>query len=83
MIATADTFTKVHNMLADIMTRVGKVNDWSTSHNSPLEYSKLALINFAYGSSTRERLPLHLLQRVINPLMSTKYLRVIFDQNLS
>jgi hypothetical protein len=31
MIATADTFAKAHNMLADMMTRVGGVNNWSTS----------------------------------------------------
>ena len=83
MITTADTFAKVHDMLADMMTRVRRVNDWSMSHNSPLEYSKLALINFAHSSSMKERLPLCLPQRVINPSMSTKYLRVIFDQNLS
>ena len=83
MIVTADTFAKVHNILVDMMTRAGGVNDWSTSHNSPLEYLKLALIDFAHGSSTKERLSLQLPQRVIDPLTSTKYLGVIFDQNLS
>ena len=83
MIATADTFAKAHDILVDMMTRAGGVNDWSTLHNSPLEYSKLALIDFAHGSSMKERLPLQLLQRVIDPSTSTKYLRVIFNQNLS
>jgi hypothetical protein len=58
MITIADTFAKVHDMLADIMIRVRRVNNWSMSHNSPLEYSKLALINFAHSSSIKERLPL-------------------------
>ena len=83
MIATADTFAEAHDMLADMMTRAGGVNNWSVSHNSPLEYSKLALIDFPHSSSAKERLPLQLPQRVINPSVSTKYLRVIFDQNLS
>ena len=65
-----------------MMTREDGVINWSTSHNSPLEYSKLALIDFAHQNSTKPRPQLQLPNRTINPVTSTKYLGVIFDQNL-
>jgi hypothetical protein len=61
MVATADTFAEVHNMLADMMTRARGVNNWSILHNSPLEYFKLALIDFTHSSSMKKRLPLHVI----------------------
>jgi hypothetical protein len=50
MAATADTFEETHDMLRDMMTREGGVSDWSVDHNSPLEYSKLALMDFTHSS---------------------------------
>jgi len=81
MIATADTFPEAHEKLWSMMTRVGGVTDWSTQHNSPLEYSKLALVDFAHSCSSKKREPLRLLQIEVHPLESTKYLGVIFNQN--
>jgi len=83
MIASADTFPKVHEMLVDIMTRLGGVAEWSTLHNSPLEYLKLVLVDFAHSSSPKERTPMQLLQKEITPSASAKYLGVIFNQNLN
>jgi len=83
MIATADTFPKAHEMLVNMMTRPGGIVEWSTIHNSPLEYSKLALVDFAHSCSPKERVPLQLLQKEITPSASAKYLGVIFDQNLN
>ena len=57
--------------------------EWSSLHNSPLEYSKLVLVDFAHRHSSKRRSPLCLLQTIIQPTESTKYLGVIFDQNLS
>ena len=82
LIATADNFTEAHDKLADMMCREGGVSDWSTTHNSPLEYSKLALIDFAHRSSSKTRTPLQLPQRQILPTSSTKYLGVVIDQSL-
>ena len=82
MIVTADTFPEAHEKLLSMMTRVGGVTDWSTQHNSPLEYSKLALVDFAHGRSSKEREPLKLPQIKVRPAKSTKYLGVIFDQHL-
>jgi hypothetical protein len=48
-----------------------------------LEYTKLALIDFAHRSCPKERPPLSLLQCEIQPINNTKYLGVIFDQNLN
>ena len=82
LIATADNFEEAHRILANMMTRQNGVSDWSTSHNSPLEYSKLALIDFAHQSSTKTRPQLTLPHKTIKPIASAKYLGVIFDQNL-
>src|SRR5579863_6174974 len=83
MVVIADTFEEAHRTLADMMTREGGVMDWSKTHNSPLEYSKLALIDFAHPASTKERTSLLLPSREVKPASSTKYLGVILDQHLN
>jgi hypothetical protein len=83
MVATAETFDEAHTKLADMMGREGGVSEWSKIHNSPLEYSKLALIDFAHRSSSKARMTLQLLQIRIEPSTSMKYLGVIVDQNLN
>jgi hypothetical protein len=65
-----------------MMCRAGGVSDWSKTHNSPLEYTKLALIDFAHRSNSKSRTVLQLPQRSIEPTNSTKYLGVIVDQSL-
>jgi hypothetical protein len=57
--------------------------DWSTKYNSSLEYSKLALIDFAYRCNPMKRTPLELPQGTKQSSDSAKYLDVIFDQHLS
>jgi len=44
MVAIAEDFTAAHEILVDMMCREGGVLNWSKTHNSPLEYLKLALI---------------------------------------
>src|SRR5712675_1245637 len=83
LLSTADTFQEAHVKLVSMMTRTGGVDDWSQVHNSPLEYSKLALIDFAHARSTKVRSPLVLPQREVPTTESTKYLGIIFDQNLN
>ena len=83
MLAIADTFEEAHEILADMMGREGGIAEWTTTHNSPLEYSKLALIDFAHCQSQKSRPSLQLPQRVVEPVVSTKYLGVFFDQNLN
>jgi len=82
MVAMAESFTEAHEILANMMSREGGVSDWSKTHNSPLEYTKLALIDFAHRSSSKARTTLQLPQRTIEPSSSTKYLGVLVNQAL-
>jgi hypothetical protein len=66
-----------------MMSREEGVFKWSKTHNSPLEYTKLMLIDFAHRSSSKARPVLQLPQRQITPSSSTKYLGTIVDQNLN
>ncbi len=82
MVASTENFSVVHEMLADMMCRDRGVSDWSKTHNSPLKYTKLALIDFVHRSSSKLRTALQLPQRCIEPSNSMKYLGVIIDQSL-
>ena len=46
MLASAKDFPSAHCKLADMMCRENGVVNWTKTHSSPLEYLKLALINF-------------------------------------
>ena len=83
LVATAEHFKEAHIKLANMMTREGGVMDWSKTHNSPLEYSKLVLIDFTHRNSSKKRAPLQLPHRQLEPSASTKYLGIILDQNLN
>jgi hypothetical protein len=80
--ATATMFTEAHNILANMMTRAGGMVKWSKWHNSSIEYSKVALIDFLHPGVKRPRLPLTLTEITVKPTQSTKYLGIVLDQNL-
>jgi hypothetical protein len=63
LLATAEHFEEVHDKLASMMSREGGVTEWSKMHNSPLEYSKLVLIDFTHRNSPKKRVQLQLPQR--------------------
>ena len=81
--ASADSFEEAHKKLANMMTREGGAIEWAKKHNSPFEYNKLALIDFAHRSKQVERPPLALPDITIKPDKSTKYLGIILDQSLN
>ena len=83
ILATAKDFTATHQMLTDMMTREEGVYDWSRTHNSPLEHSKLALIDFAHRNNNKDRPDLTLPSIMLPPSHSTKYLGIIIDQHLN
>lgn len=56
--ALAKTFEEVHTMLENMMTRVGGMIKWSKSHNSSIENSKLALIDFVHHCVKKPHPPL-------------------------
>ena len=81
--ASAKTFEEAHEILANMMTRQGGMVDWSKSHNSSIEYSKLALIDFAHPGVKKPRPPLVLPSITIEPTQNAKYLGIVLDQNLN
>jgi len=83
MLASAKDFPSAHRKLADMMCREGGVENWTKTHSSPLEYTKLALINFAHRCKNAGNPPLTLPRRTVQPSDSTKYLGVHFDRNLN
>ena len=82
LIATAKTFEEAHEILAEMMTRPGGMVEWSKSHNSSIEYSKLALIDFAHPGVKKPRPPLVLPGVTLKPSQNAKYLGIVLDQNL-
>jgi ribonuclease HI len=83
LIATGKTFAEAHTKLADMMLRSNGMINWSKSHNSSIEYSKLALIDFSHHGVKKQRPSLVLPEVTITPTQSTKYLGIILDQNLN
>ena len=83
LIATASNFKEAHKTLAAMMTRTGSMVEWSKSHNSSIEYSKLVLIDFAHHGVKKPCPPLILPDITIEPTQNAKYLGIILDQNLN
>jgi exonuclease III len=81
--ASADTFEETHEILKEMMTKEGGAVNWAKNHNSPFEFNKLALIDFAHSSRKLDRPPLALPNITINPSTHTKYLGIMLDQNLN
>ena len=46
MLAVGDSLAECHGKLKDMMERPGGGFEWSYTHNSPFEISKIALMNF-------------------------------------
>ncbi|KAF8260939.1 hypothetical protein EI94DRAFT_1811035 [Lactarius quietus] len=83
LIATAKTFDEAHDILVDMMVRKGGMVEWSKQHNSSIEYSKLALIDFAHHGVKKPHHPLILPDVTIVTMQSIKYLGIVLDQNLN
>jgi hypothetical protein len=77
--ASAKTFEEAHIMLADMMMRTRGMIEWSKSHNSSIEYSKLALINFSHHRVKKPHSPLILPNITIEPTKHAKYLGIVLD----
>ena len=81
--ASAKLFEEAHKMLAEMMTRTGGTVEWSKTHNSSIEYSKLALIDFSHHEVKKERPPLVPPDVTVAPSPNAKYLGIILDQHLN
>ena len=90
--AEGTNFTEPYDRLRDMMTRAQGGYDWSNSHNSRFEPSKMALVGFSRkrtpdpqhpGKLAPEPQPdLHLCRDIVKPSTTLKYLGVVFDQQL-
>ena len=80
--ASGNTFEETHEIIAKMMTKENGVIEWSKDHNSPLEYSKLALIDLSHQSRHIPRPKLTLPHGEVEPKRSVKYLGVVLDQHL-
>ena len=83
MLASGKDFQDTHQKLRNMMSKQRGVINWSKMHSSPLEYSKLALINFASRHKKADNLPLLLPHRTIEPSDSTRYLGTIINRHLN
>lgn len=83
LVAIANSFEEAHERLKDMMTRDGGAMSWAKQHNSPFEFNKLALIDFAHSSKAVLRTPLVLPEITLTPVASTKYLGIMLDQKLN
>jgi hypothetical protein len=80
--ASGNMFEETHKTLEDMMKKENGAINWLKDHNSPLEYSKLALIDFSHQNCHDPRPNLSLPYRTVEPKRSIKYLGVILDQHL-
>ena len=90
--AEGTNFMEVYDRLCDMMNRAQGSYNWSNSHNSCFEPSKMSLVGFSRkhtpdlqhtGKLALEPQPdLHLHGDIIKPSMTHKYLGIIFDQEL-
>lgn len=45
---SGNSFKETHELIADMMSKDSGTTNWLKDHNSPLKYSKLALIDFSH-----------------------------------
>ena len=86
LLATGDSFIETHEKLTDMMERPGGAFDWSESHNSPFELTKLALMDFspkAYRESSLTLTHTHSDRTTtIKSVQSYRFLGIQFDPKL-
>lgn len=86
LLATGNTIEEAHRKLKNMMERTGGALEWSTSHNSPFEMTKLAMMNFS--PKTLDTTPLTITHTGINrtttikAVNSYRFLGVLFDPKL-
>ena len=90
-VATGRTLEETHNILKNMMERVGGGLEWSRCHNSPFELSKLAVMDFPRPGVPSTTTPLTIdvhhpdntiTTSTISNVETYKYLGVTFDPKL-
>jgi len=86
LLAIGNDFVEAHKGLSDMMTRPGGAFDWSESHGSQFELSKLAVMNFSPRSHPPK--PLTLLHprtnstTIVQSVQTYRFLGVLLDPKL-
>ena len=83
LLATGPMFEETHWKLKDMMERADGTFEWSESHNSPFELTKLALMNFAPRHSNNTPLMIEHARlgrtTIVKATNSYQFLGVLFD----
>ena len=86
LLAIGDDLAETHKKLTNMMTRPKGAFNWSESHNSQFELSKLALMDFSTKPHQPSPLtithPLSHTTTTINPVQTYQFLGVLFDSKL-
>ena len=86
ILATGNDLAETHRKLANMMTRPKGAFDWSESHNSQFELSKLAIMDFSTKPQPSAPLtithPLSHRITTIKSVQSYRFLGVLFDPKL-
>jgi ribonuclease HI len=53
LVAKGKTFTETHQLIRDLLEKTNGALEWSHSHDSPFEISKLALMDFTHSADKR------------------------------
>ena len=87
LLVTGDNFAKTHEKLADMMERPGGAFDWSESHNSQFELTKLALMDFSPKTYQESSLtishPRTNRSTTVKSVQTYRFLGVQFDTKLN
>ena len=86
LLAIGDDFAEAHRRLSDMMARPGGAFDWSESHGSQFELSKLAVMNFSPKSHLPKSLtllhPCTNRTTTVQSVQAYKFLGVLLDPKL-
>ena len=86
LLVTGSTFTETHQKLKNMMERPGGAFNWSETHNSPFELTKLALINFSPKSTDNTALTIKHDRTnrtsTVKAVNAYRFLGVLFDLKL-
>ena len=86
LLAIGHDFTETHHTLKEMMERPGRAFEWSWTHNSPFELSKLAIVDFTLRKHKAANLPLFCRNSgkttIVKAKNIYKFLGVLLEPNL-
>ena len=86
LLATGNNFDKTHERLMDMMRQLGSAFNWSESHCSQFELSKLALMDFSPGLQQDSSLTISNPQMnrsmMVKSVLMYRFLGVLFNPKL-